>query len=275
MNIVSTAWLSDRLGSTDLVVVDLRWMHSDRHSGLNAYLGGHIPGAIFLALDTDLSDLSDPKRGRHPLPNPDRFARTLSEAGIGRETQLVAYDDTAGTIAARLWWMMRWIGLPSCAVLDGGIAKWKAEARPLEFGQPRNIRWTSDPISASALSNMILDKVQVAEATSRGFILLDARAPERYRGEVEPIDARAGHIPGALNAPCANNLTSNAVPTFRKPEELRSLYQNIGVSESSRVVCYCGSGVTACHDILALEMAGFPNARLYPGSWSEWIANEP
>ncbi|MHB8079250.1 MAG: sulfurtransferase [Candidatus Krumholzibacteriia bacterium] len=274
-DLVDTAWLAANLGDERLVVADIRWQHGQPDFGRDAFETARIPGAVRLSLDADLSDLRDPSRGRHPLPDPRRLVAALARAGIGEGTHVVAYDDAAGALAGRLWWLLRWLGLRGIGVvLDGGLAKWIAEDRPLESGPAPASAPHPRPLAPRVRDELVASRDEVARAAALGLVLLDARAPERYRGEVEPIDARAGHIPGALNAPFAANLTDDAAPVYRTPEELRAAFARLGLGpdDGPRVVCYCGSGVTACHDLLALEMAGVRGARLYPGSWSEWVA---
>jgi thiosulfate/3-mercaptopyruvate sulfurtransferase len=223
---------------------------------------------VFADIDTDLSDKSQPPTaGRHPLPSPEAFAAAMSRLGIGDDTPVVAYDDTAGSTAGRLVVMLRAIG-HSAAMLDGGMAAWSEPLVP-ETVAPASAgeaRFTPVPWPADRFAT-------VAEVTTlpsgSGTILLDARAGERYRGEVEPIDPRAGHIPGAVNAPWAANLDPTT-GRFRSPVELRALYESIGVNDETSVICSCGSGVTACTDVLAIEAAGFPPPRLFVPSWSGW-----
>jgi len=282
--LVGTDWLGDHLGEPDLVVADVRWTLADPEAGRKAYATARIPGAVFLDLDAELADRSDLRRGRHPLPDPGRLVATLAGRGIGQGTQVVAYDDAGGSIAVRLWWMLRWIGADGmCSILDGGIPKWIAEGRPLERDAPRSppppgvARPHPRPLRPSLHPELAVDAATVARAAELGLILLDARAPERYSGEIEPVDARAGHIPGAINAPWELNMTEDPPFVYRPPAELRGHYKALGVGngDGGRVVCYCGSGVTSCHDVLALELAGIRGARLYPGSWSEWVALHP
>ena len=269
-SLVSTGWLAEHLGEPGLRVVDVRWYLDPARRGREAYARGHIPGAVFLDVDRDLSGPGGGRglpAGRHPWPPADQVERVMGAAGIDDETQVVAYDDQSGAVAARLWFLLRGYGHDGAAVLDGGIAKWAAEGRPLETDTPPPpaTRFTARP-----RPELVLDKAQVLAARG-SLLLLDARAAERYRGEVEPIDPRAGHIPGARNAPFAGNLTDGALPVFRPAEELRQRYAELGASGTTPVV-YCGSGVTACHDLLALHLAGL-GGRLYAGSWSEWSAD--
>jgi thiosulfate/3-mercaptopyruvate sulfurtransferase len=198
--LVSTNWLASHLNDHDGIVVDVRWESNVPEGGLAAYRSGHIPGAIFFDLDMDLADRSDLSRGRHPLPNPEQFAMTLASAGIGKDANLVLYDDKGGSLCARLWWMMRWLGGPDAALLDGGFTKWMLEGRPVEVGCGRD-RMPTKPLQSNLNRTLVVSMDDVETGANGQLLLLDARAPERYRGEVEPIDARAGHIPGAVNAP--------------------------------------------------------------------------
>jgi thiosulfate/3-mercaptopyruvate sulfurtransferase len=279
--LVSTEWLAAALalvaagerrarGERDLRVVDVRWYLDPSRRGRDAYRAGHIPGAVFLDVEEDLSAPGGGRglpAGRHPWPDEAQVARVMGHAGIGPDTRVVAYDDASGSIAARLWYLLRAFGHDEVAVLDGGIAKWLAEGRPLATDVP-----VFEParFAARARPGWVVAKPEmVREHGSR--LVLDARAGERYRGEKEPVDPRAGHIPGARNAPWADNVTQDAVPVFRSPAELRARYEALGAAEREPVV-YCGSGVTACHDLLALHVAGL-RGRLYAGSWSEWSSD--
>ena len=264
--LVDATWLAGHLDDPDLVVADVRW-YLDGRSGRDAYEGGHLPGAVFVDLDTVLAADPSTGAGRHPLPDPGVFAGSLGRLGIGDRTTVVAYDDAGGAVAARLWWMLRAVG-QDAAVLDGGLPAWTG---PLETGPgPERgtvartpVLWPSDRIATG-------DEVAaVSEGQVDGVRLLDARAPERFAGKVEPIDPRAGHIPGAVNAPVAGNLDPGT-GRFRPPEELRARYAGLLGEPPTEAIAYCGSGVNACHTLLALEVAGLPRGRLFPGSWSEW-----
>lgn len=270
--IVSTAWLTEHISDSNLVIADTRWVNGDLNGGGRLYKEGHLPGAIFLDVDTVLADRTDLTRGRHPLPDPETFVRKLADSGIGRDSFIVAYDDANGSVAARLWWMMRWLGVNNAVVLDGGIQKWKAEGRPIEAGEGRKPERHPAPLPP-AINQSLFVEMKNLEADRNSRLLIDARAGERYRGEVEPIDKRAGHIPGAININFKDNLADGNTPVFRDATELRALYGRAGIDNYKEVVCYCGSGVTACHDLLALSIAGFETAKLYPGSWSEWICH--
>ena len=242
-----------------LVLLDVRWA-LDGSTGEHSYLAGHLPGAVYVDLDTELAAPASPAAGRHPLPAPEDFAATLRRVGITEDARIVAYDDTDGGPAARLVWMLRALG-HDASVLSGGVHAWNG---PLETGpvtpEPTEVPVRDWPTESLASA----DEVAAAD----GAVVIDARAPERYRGEVEPIDPRAGHVPGAVNLPYAGNLDPER--RFLPPEELRERFEAAGVTADGETVVYCGSGVTATHDLLALEAAGFPRVRLFPGSWSQW-----
>lgn len=268
--LVSTEWLAAHMGDRDLRVVDVRWYLDPARVGRAAYIAGHLPGAVFLDIDRDLAAPGGARGGplgRHPWPLADQVERVMSAAGITDDTTVVAYDDQSGAVAARLWYVLRAYGHERAAVLDGGIVKWREEARPLETGE---VRVSAARFRARPNSGRVLAKSDVA-ARPAGSLLLDARAPERYRGDAEPVDPQAGHIPGAVNAPFAANLTRETAPVFRDAAELRAHYAALGADRQEAIV-YCGSGVTACHDLLALEVAGF-KGKLYAGSWSEWSSD--
>jgi len=269
-DLVTTEWLARHLGDPGLRIVDVRWYLDPSRNGRDAYAAGHVPGAVFLDVDRDLSAPGGGRGrsvGRHPWPSADQVSRVMGAAGIGPGTRVVAYDDQAGAVAARLWYLLRAYGHDDVAVLDGGIVKWTAEGRPLTADLPaaRPARF-----EARLRPGFVLTKADLL-GRDPARVVLDARAPERYRGESEPIDPRAGHIPGARSAPFAGNLTGGPLPVLRAPEELRQRYAALG-AESAAPIVYCGSGVTACHDLLALKRAGLDGS-LYAGSWSEWSAD--
>jgi thiosulfate/3-mercaptopyruvate sulfurtransferase len=240
-------------------VIDVRW-YLDGRSGRAAYEAGHIPGAVFV----DLVDISgqEPGRGRHPLPDRETFERAMRAAGIDGDTAVVAYDDAGGTVAGRLWWTLRYFGHERAGVLDGGLQAWPEQ---LSTGGERPA--PGDFAASEPSTEMKLDYEDVRSLPA-STLLLDARVRERFRGDSEPVDPRPGHIPGARSAPAVDNLTADK--RMLPPEELRRRYEALGVTDPANVVVYCGSGVSACHDLLALEVAGLSGARLYPGSWSEW-----
>jgi len=268
--LVATAWLEAHLDDPDLRVVDVRWSLDPSRSGRAAWRAGHVPGAVFLDVDTDLSAPGGGRGarvGRHPWPPAEQLELVMSRAGIASSTRVVAYDDAGGAHAARLWVLLRAHGHESVLVLDGGFTKWVAEGRPVDVVSPR-VEATS--FRAQLRPGFVIPKDEMAVAHKERLVL-DARAPERYRGEVEPVDPRPGRIPGAKSAPWEENLTGGAVPVFLPPDELRRRYAALGADRDVPVV-YCGSGVTACHDLLALHLAGLRGV-LYAGSWSEWCAD--
>ncbi|HEX2065397.1 MAG TPA: sulfurtransferase [Candidatus Thermoplasmatota archaeon] len=256
-----------RLDDPDWVFVDCRHDLADPGKGVREYAKGHIPGAFFAHVERDLSGpVGDGRKGRHPLPIPGAFQRWIGAHGITPGTQVVCYDDAAGQWASRLWWLLRHYGHANVAVLDGGMTRWKALRFPLR-AQHEKARRTV-PFTGQPGAMPTVDAQAVAQAAETHLRLVDARAPERHRGEVEPIDRRAGHIPGAVNVPFAGNVGPDQ--RFLPPEALRQRFEAAGVTGAQGVACYCGSGVTATHDVLAMEVAGLGTPALYPGSWSEW-----
>jgi thiosulfate/3-mercaptopyruvate sulfurtransferase len=264
--LVSVDWLAANLTDPKLRIADVRWSLAGP-PGQERYEGGHVPGAIFLDADRELSSPGEGP-GRHPLPTAAKLAGVLGRAGIGDEHAVVAYDDAGGSIAARLWWLYRHFGHDgACAVLDGGIDAWTDAGHALTTDTPHHPAATWTP--GQPLDDVITtDEVLAMLGTET--ILLDARAGERYRGETEPIDPRAGHIPGAASAPFAANLGPDG--RFLAPDVLRARYSSLGADERP-VVAYCGSSLSATHDLLALELAGIGDARLYEGSWSDWSSD--
>lgn len=247
------------------VLLDVRWVLG-RTDGHSEYLAGHLPGAVFVDLPTELADHAEPERGRHPLPPGARFQESARRWGINDGDTVVAYDNSGSMAAARAWWMLRNAGVKFVYLLDGGLPAWRAAGYPVEAGEVT-------PVVGNVTlgeGNMPTITEQEAALWHREGVLLDARAGERYRGEVEPIDPRAGHIPGAVSAPTTANITDSG--TFLQTEALRQRFLDLGVDEDSNVAVYCGSGVTAAHQIAALEIAGF-KAALYPGSFSQWSNN--
>ena len=267
--IVSCSELAAHLNDADRRVFDCRHQLSDPGYGEKAYAAGHLPGAFFMHLDRDLSGLKTGKNGRHPLPDPQQLAAKLGSAGVSQQTQVVVYDDAGGMMAGRLWWLLRWLGHDKVAVLDGGIGQWLKEGRPLSSEVP-----TSKPADfAVAQRDWVVSADDVLANIERGeFCVIDARAPDRFRGENETMDQVGGHIPGARNRFFRDNLDADGY--FRSAAELRNDYLGLlaGV-EPAQVVMQCGSGVTACHNLLAMEIAGLHGAKLYAGSWSEWCSD--
>jgi thiosulfate/3-mercaptopyruvate sulfurtransferase len=267
--IISTDALAAHLADPNMVVIDCRHNLADVGAGERAYRAAHLPGAYFLHLDRDLSGVKTGKNGRHPLPEIGVLAATLGRIGIDASKQVVAYDQNHGMWASRLWWLLHWLGHDRAAVLDGGIDKWLAEQRPLTAELPvaRAATFVPRPPRPTASADEIL--CHLADGT---LTVLDARAPERYHGDMEPIDPVAGHIPGAINRPSMVNLTPQG--TFKSAQALRHEFEaQLGGRTPGSVVHHCGSGVTACHNLLAMAIAGLPGSRLYPGSWSEWVAD--
>ena len=264
--LVSVDWLAAHRTDPRLRIADVRWSLSGP-SGRDRYDAGHVPGAIFLDADGELSS-PGAGPGRHPIPAPAKLGAILGAGGVGDDHIVVAYDDAGGSIAARLWWLFRHFGHDgACAVLDGGIAAWTDAGLPLTAEAPSHPAATWTPAGAR---DDTVDSATLAEALGGELVLLDARAGERYRGEVEPIDPRAGHIPGAHSAPWSANLGADG--HFLPPEALRERYASLGAGERP-TIAYCGSGLSATHDLLALELAGIAGARLYPGSWSDWSSD--
>ncbi|MET3903702.1 sulfurtransferase [Paenarthrobacter sp. 4246] len=264
--LMSPPELRNRLDSGErTVLLDVRWVLG-RTDGHSEYLAGHLPGAVFVDLPTELADHAQPGHGRHPLPSTQRFQGAARQWGINDGDTVVAYDNSGGMAAARVWWMLRNAGLESVYLLDGGLAAWRAGGHPVETGEVRPV------VGSVSLGEGGLPAIDEAQAAQwhQGGVLLDARAGERYRGETEPIDPRAGHIPGAVSAPTTENLAADG--TFLPAQELRRRFEALGVDGSSPVAVYCGSGVTASHEIVALHIAGY-DAALYPGSFSQWSNN--
>ena len=267
--LVSTATLAGHLDDPRWVICDCRHDLADLDAGRRAYAAAHIPGARFAHLDEDLSGVKTGSNGRHPLPDPETLAGHFGRWGIGEDTQIVAYDASGGSIAARLWWLARWLGHEAVAVLDGGWPAWAGEDRPVTAELPvvRPARFERRAGPAAVDAQYVLTRLD-----GTGMLLVDARAPERYAGEVEPLDPVAGHIPGALNRFYQSNL--DATGRFKSPAALRGAFAAlIGDTPPREVVHQCGSGVTACHSLLAMEIAGLPGSRLYAGSWSEWVSD--
>jgi thiosulfate/3-mercaptopyruvate sulfurtransferase len=253
--LVDADWLREHIADADVRVIDFRWYLQGR-SGRDEYAKGHIPGAVFV----DLDDVTGKEGGgRHPLPAAGQFEREMSKAGVSRTTRVVVYDDAGASVAARLWFLLGYFGHGAQAVLDGGVQAWEG---PLETEAPDVTR--GDFRAGPPDQRRVLD-FQAVRAL-QGVPLIDARAPERYRGEKEPIDPKAGHIPGALSAPFVENLEADG--RFKSPGELRRRYESLGAQHGA--VFYCGSGVNASQHLLAMAVAGLPDARLYAGSWSDW-----
>ncbi|HMR49219.1 MAG TPA: sulfurtransferase [Arachnia sp.] len=250
--VVDIAWLK---AHPEAVLADVRY-YLDGRSAAEAYAAGHLPGAVRIDMDEVLAEPASPAAGRHPLPSPEKFAVGLSAVGIGDESVVVAYDDAGGAMAGRLVWLLRMLG-HEAALLDGGLAAWDGELTR-DVPAPEPAVFTPKPWPSEALAGI--------DDAATGSFVIDARGPERYRGETEPIDPRAGHIPGARNFPLTGNLDADG--RFLAPDELRARFAD--VADAAEVISYCGSGITACHNLIAMEHAGLGRGRLYPGSWSQY-----
>lgn len=259
---LASALTSAASGGQQVRILDVRW-RLDRPDGRPEYLAGHLPGAVYVDLDTQLAEKGEPGEGRHPLPRLEQFEADAQSWGIDHSDLVVVYDDQGNLSAARAWWLLRHAGVEGARMLDGGLNAWLASGRSLETGEVKV------PQGDVSLDYGHLPVVSMDEAAAFPLdgVLLDARAPERYRGDAEPVDPRAGHIPGARNTPAAGNIDPSG--RFLAEAELRARFEATGVTDGSRVATYCGSGVTAAHNVAALMLAGFDPA-LYPGSWSQW-----
>lgn len=268
--LIDVAALAAHLDDADWVVCDCRHDLANYHAGRTAYAQAHIPGARFLHLDEDLSGPKTGINGRHPLPHPVTFTLRLAALGIDNRKQVVAYDDAGGVFAARLWWMLRWVGHVSVAVLDGGFAAWRKAAQPVSSELPAIKAATYNPNPNPRL--MVDTRTVAVAAGGPALRLIDARSADRFRGENETLDPVAGHIPGAINRFFKHNLRDDGC--FKPAVELRQEFAALlGSLPPNSVVHQCGSGVTACHNLLAMEAAGLNGSRLYPGSWSEWVSD--
>jgi len=268
-SLVAVSELKAHLSDADWCVIDCRHDLMDVELGRRQYAQGHIPGTQFASIDDDLSGPKTGTNGRHPLPDRARLAARFAAWGIGSDTQIVAYDASGGQFAARLWWLARWLGHDKVALLDGGWPLWLAETGLASIEPPARPpgRFTAGESLEGVVSAHELQRLLV----NRSALLVDARAPERYEGRLEPIDPVAGHIPGAVNRFWQANLADGR---FKPAAQLRGEYEQLLAGRSpAQVVAQCGSGVTACHHLLAMHVAGLPGARLYAGSWSEWIAD--
>ena len=268
--LVSTRQLATHLDDPTWVILDNQHDLMNRAFGRDAYTGGHVPGARFISIDDDLADHAGKGRGRHPLPSPAALGAVFSRLGIDASKQVVVYDGASGSSAARTWWCLRWLGHPNVAILDGGITLWIAEGRPLATDAPA---WQPTSFQVRPDDDMKIEApavlTRIGAADSR---VIDARATERYDGSAETIDPVGGHIPGALNRFWKANL--DAEGKFKTAGQLRSEFAALtGSLRPDQLIHQCGSGVTACHNLLAMEIAGLPGGKLYPGSWSEWCSD--
>jgi thiosulfate/3-mercaptopyruvate sulfurtransferase len=270
--LINAQQLAERLQQPDLVVLDCRFALDDPQYGQRSYDEAHIPGAHFADLEKDLSGPVIPgKTGRHPLPEPDQLLAKLQALGVNADSQIVLYDDGPGAFAAHAWWLLVWLGKrDGLYLLDGGLRAWREAGLPLDDKRPTSAPGT---LQGNADDSLTIDAATLSsQLASPDLTLLDARALPRFLGEVEPIDPVAGHIPGAHCLPFTENL--DTAGRFLSPNQLRTRFeQHLAGKSSDSLVAYCGSGVTACHNLFALCLAGYPLARLYPGSWSEWITD--
>lgn len=266
--LIDTQSLAERLTQADVKIFDCRFDLADTTAGETAYQQAHIPGAIYAHMDDVLSSPITAQSGRHPLPEPQRLIEWLIEQGTNNHQQVVVYDASGGAMAVRLWWLLRWLGHEHVAVLDGGWPKWLAENRETSSTPAKT---SHGDFSATPHDQLLVTTQQLVDNLhTPQWQLIDARTSERFNGEQEPIDPVAGHIPGAINLPLQDHLDDNGC--FKNASELHALYSDrLGNKAPEECACMCGSGVTACHNLLAMEIAGLKGARLYAGSWSEWI----
>ncbi|MFC5647986.1 sulfurtransferase [Paenibacillus solisilvae] len=267
-NMVSLKWLLARMYESDVVIVDCRFQLGKPDAGREAYMEAHIPGAVYLDLEKDLSAVVTEHGGRHPLPDIAELTGTLSRSGIGNASRVIAYDDQGGAMASRLWWLLKYLGHDQVYVLDEGFTAWQKAGFPVTAEQKVLI---PAPFLATVRHNMLVEVDEVRENLGDAEVtLIDSREAPRYRGEVEPIDRIAGHIPGAINRFWAEGRSSDG--KWKNADEQAARFE--GLQQEGQIIVYCGSGVTACPNVLALQEAGFTNVRLYGGSWSDWISYE-
>jgi thiosulfate/3-mercaptopyruvate sulfurtransferase len=268
--LVDPTSLAARLDDPTWAIVDCRFSLEDATWGAREYAARHVRGAVYADMNTELAGTRTGRNGRHPLPEVDALRHTLGRLGVGPGNQVVVYDQDGGMYASRLWWLLRWLGHDHVALLDGGFARWIREDRPTSTGIETRL---ARVFEGEPRAHMLVTTTEVAAiAAGAEGRLVDARAPERYRGDVEPVDRVAGHIPGAVNLPYRNNIAEDG--TLLPAADLaRRWREAVGEGAPDRLVCYCGSGITACHNLLALEIAGLGGARLYAGSWSEWSSD--
>ncbi|MFB4162047.1 sulfurtransferase [Geomicrobium sp. JSM 1781026] len=265
---VSKEWLFEHMNDSDVIIADCRFDLKDAKAGREAYRKSHIPGALFFDLKNDLSGNVGTHGGRHPLPDPEVFAQQLREKGINKEKHVVIYDDDHGQMAGRLWWLLHYVGQKNASIMDENFSEWMKQGYPVTTEVPKLI-----PVSfeSDVNENMVISMDELKQRKDRnGVSLVDARAPERYNGTSEPLDHKAGHIPGAINMFWKDNLAARGV--WKPEEDLRAMYDHLRNEEE--VIVYCGSGVSANANIIAMQKAGLKNIKLYPGSWSDWISYE-
>ena len=262
--------LLNNIKNNEFVIFDCRCDIKDPNHGIESYTEGHIKNSAFIDLDNDLASKKTSSSGRHPLPEPDLLAGKLAQWGLSNDKQAVIYDDAGGAFASRMWWTLKWMGHEKAAVLDGGLPEWVKQGGKLVTEQTSSER-TEFNVTIDNAQQVLIDEVEDAQY-KMDRIIIDARSKERYLGIKDRVDPIAGHVPGAISHPFSNNLTKDGV--FKSASELRLIYSKIlGDSSATNIISMCGSGVTACHNILAMEIAGLFGAKLYVGSWSEWITN--
>lgn len=265
--LISTETLAAHLSHSAWLIADCRYNLTDETWGATQYVAGHIPGAVFVSIAHDLAGKRTGRNGRHPLPSPEEMAATFGRLGIGAGTQVVAYDQDAGAYASRLWWMLRYLGHDAAAVLDGGWAKWIRERRPTQTGEETPEPAVFVPHLREEMRVTVDNAVEHLGDPHSLFV--DARSPDRFAGRPDPLDKVPGHIPGARNRYYKDNLTGDG--TMRQADALRTEFERVlGNRSADQAVMYCGSGITACHNLLAMEHAGLHGAKLFAGSWSEW-----
>jgi thiosulfate/3-mercaptopyruvate sulfurtransferase len=270
--LIPTTQLASILNDANLVIVDTRHDLMNHSFGRDAYAKAHIPGAIFMSIDDDLASKKTGTNGRHPLPTPESFAKTLGEKGISNASKVVVYDQGTSMFVGRLWWMLKWLGHDNVHVLDGGFAQWEKENRAMQSDAQTRAATAFNIPALGAREHMRVSAAQtlssIGDPQQR---IIDARAAERYRGEIEPVDPVAGHIPGAMNRAFGNNLHDGK---FKSPEELHAEFETLLAGRAPDAIIHqCGSGVSAISNIIAMEHAGLAGSKLYAGSWSEWCAD--
>lgn len=272
MTLISAAELAAKLNAPDVRLFDVRHDLMDHAAGLRAYEHGHIPGARFLDHETQLAAARTGKNGRHPLPERAAFGALMAAQGVTPQTLVVAYDASGGMYAAHIWWMLRWLGHERVVVLDGGWQAWMAAQLPVNTKIEPAMPAGAPVVPGASLAQTVDAQAVLENIDTPAFTVIDARAANRYRGEVEPMDPVAGHIPGALNRPNGENLQANG--QFKPAEQLRAEFTDLLAGrDPGTIVHQCGSGITACHNLLSMEVAGLTGSRLYPGSWSEWCSD--
>lgn len=270
--LISAADLAARLGAADVRVFDVRHDLTNHAAGREAYAAGHIPGARYLDHETELAAARTGKNGRHPLPDRAQFGALMAAHGVTPQTLVVAYDASGGMYAAHLWWMLRWLGHGQVAVLDGGWQAWVAAGLPTTTEPAPAVQPGAPVVPGAPLAGSVDAKAVLDNIAQPAFTVIDARAANRYRGEVEPMDPVAGHIPGALNRPNGQNLQADG--HFKDAGQLREEFTALLAGRDPKTIVHqCGSGITACHNLLSMEIAGLAGSRLYPGSWSEWCSD--